>query len=88
MTKMYYKAPDSDSNTWRKMLHVMLKVQIFQTEKLIPSQKSSESKFQTSQIFMRIIQNSKIRRAKQGDPIALRTQIDLSGRGRMGRGSV
>ncbi len=69
------------------MLHVMLKVQIFQTEKLIPSQKSSESKFQNSQIFMLIIiQKYKIRRAKQGDPIALRTQIDLSGRVRMGRG--
>lgn len=67
----------------------MLKVQIFQTEKLIPSQKSSESKFQTYQIFMLIlIQKSKIWRTEQGDPIALRTQIDLSGRGRMGRGSV
>lgn len=44
--------------------------------KKLPPQKSSESKFQNSQIFMPIIiQKSKIWRTDQGVPITLRTQI-------------
>lgn len=60
----------------------MLKVQIFQTEKLLPPRKIPYFKTVRSSCL------SSFRNLNHGEPIIIHTQIDKSGQGRMGWGSV